>query len=317
MQTYRALGLTFASDYAFTYRLAPGTGTLDFTFACVDHAPIAADWQNIGPVYVSPYRNDAGESLLRVYRADGCDVMYFPDAAEFYLFQDRLLCRRLSMVESMIETNLLSAVLAYWLERAGMLALHASAVSLNGGAVAFLSSSGNGKSGLAATFVQAGHGLLTDDILPLEPSDAVWRVQPGFPTMRMWPDEAEFFLGECESLPLVHPAITKRRVNIGAEGWGAFCAAPQPLVCLFVPERRDPADPCDDIAVTRITPRDAVIELVRHSFAARLVQSAGLQPRRMDLLVDLARRVPMYRLSYPSGFAHLARVRAAVEHACG
>jgi hypothetical protein len=313
MPTYRVFGLTFASDFPFTYPLKPTNGTPDFTFTCVDRPPLAIDWQAIPPIYTSPYRNDAGESLWRVYRCADCEVMRCADVADFYLFPDRILCHPLSTIAHAVEANFLSAVLAYWLERGGTVALHASAVTINGGAVAFLSHSGNGKSALAAALIQAGHALLTDDILPLTPGGAGWLVQPGFAAMRMWPDEAEFFLGAYESLPRVHPAISKRRVDIGEGGWGNFCVEPQPLACLFIPERHAPADPSDEVTITPVTRRDAVIELVRYSFGARLVQSAGLQPQRMGRFVDLARHVPIYRLSYPSGFAHLARVAAAVE----
>jgi hypothetical protein len=322
MRAYRVFGVTFASDYPFATPLLPGEGAASFSFTCVDRAPLAAGLEERSLLYASHYRDEAGNCLWRIYRMAGCEVMCSADVAEFYLWPDRIVCHRLRPAEDrehqeadgcVIEASFLSSVLAYWLEGRGVPALHASAVALQDGAVAFLSDSGNGKSGLAAALVQARHPFLADDILALSAKDGRWLAQPGFPAMRMWPDEAEFFLGGFETLARVHPRLAKRRLPIGAGSWGAFCDAAQPLACLFVPERRDPADPRDDITLTRIAPRDAVIELVRYSFAARLVQSAGMQPRRLDLLVDISRRVPMYRLSYPYGFAHLGRVRAMVE----
>ena len=58
--------------------------------------------------------------------------------------------------------------------------------------------------------------------------------------------------------------------------------------------------------------REAVIALVRHSFAARAVQALGWQPRRLRFFADLAQQVPLRRLSYPSGFQHLPRVGQAI-----
>ena len=55
-----------------------------------------------------------------------------------------------------------------------------------------------------------------------------------------------------------------------------------------------------------------MIELVRHSFSARMVEAAGLAPHRLELFTTMARQVPMRRLTYPSGFEHLARVRQAI-----
>ena len=67
--------------------------------------------------------------------------------------------------------------------------------------------------------MRAGHALVTNDLVPLTPDRGGWLRPPGFPVVRMWTDEAEFFLGAVEELPLVHPKITKRRVGIGADGW--------------------------------------------------------------------------------------------------
>ena len=61
-----------------------------------------------------------------------------------------------------------------------------------------------------------------------------------------------------------------------------------------------------------VSPRDAVIELVRHSFAASIVESLRLQPQRLDFFAQLVQQVPMRWLIYPSGFEHLPRVREAI-----
>ncbi len=54
----------------------------------------------------------------------------------------------------------------------------------------------SGKSSLAASFMQNGHPLLTGDILPLEQNtDGAFFARPGYPIMRMWPEEALRFLG--------------------------------------------------------------------------------------------------------------------------
>jgi len=227
-------------------------------------------------------------------------------------------------------------VLSFWLERQGIPALHASAVLIGGRAVAFLSSNQGGKSGLAATLMQSVHPLLTDDILPVEEQDGVFLGRPGYPTIRMWPDEAACFLGAYEHLPLVHPELTKRRVPVGGDGFGSFCDTSQPLACIYLPDRRDAsgasttpeisavghpgrhpsqpdgAVPNTDVEILPVSPRDAVIELIRHSFSAHQVEAAGLAPQRLNFFARLAQQVPMRRLIYPAGFEHLPRVREAI-----
>ena len=67
-----------------------------------------------------------------------------------------------------------------------------------------------------------------------------------------------------------------------------------------------------EIGITPVSPRDAVIELVRHSFTPRVVEAIGLQAQRLDFFAQMVQQVPMRRLVYPSGFAHLPRVRDAI-----
>lgn len=208
-----------------------------------------------------------------------------------------------------MEMRLLGPVLSFWLERLGIPTLHASAVRLGQGAAGFLSQSGGGKSSLAAAFVQAGAPLLTDDVLPIEEiaeSGETFLARPGYPQMRLEPDGARHLLGRIDGLKPVSPDDTKLHVPIGAEGFGAFHDSPLPLTALYVVERGG------NPGIVPLTRREAVIELVRHSFSPYLVEALGLQPRRLDLFARLVRQVPVLRLSYPSGFEHLPGVVEAV-----
>jgi hypothetical protein len=293
--------------------LAPGTGTPDLIFTCVPTAPLPGGWEQAAPAYISPYRTEDGQIILYLYRQATCDVLRFTHVADFYLWPERILCHLLDPAyDYLVEIRLLGPVLSFWLERRGIPALHASAVAVQGQAVAFLSTNKGGKSSLAASLLQAGYPLLTDDILPVVRGNGVFLGRPGYSTMRLWPDEAQHFLGSCEGLKLVHPKLTKRRVPVGPDGFGAFCDAPQPLACLYLPERRDAAEWGAKIEVTPVSLRDAVIELVRHSFTARIVEAMGWQPQRLDFFARLVRQVPLRRLVYPSGFEHLPRVRQAI-----
>ena len=59
-------------------------------------------------------------------------------------------------------------------------------------------------------------------------------------------------------------------------------------------------------------PAEALIELIRNSFAARIVEAMGWQRERLGKLAQLVRETPIRRLRYPSGFEHLPRVRQAI-----
>jgi len=312
-RVYRLFGFTLASDFHFANRLTPGAGVPDLTFTCVPAAPLPGGWEQAAPAYISPYRTEDGQIILYLYRQATCDVLCFTRVADFYLWPDRIVCHLLDPAyDYLVEIRLLGPVLSFWLERQGIPALHASAVAVQGQAVAFLSTNKGGKSSLAASLLQAGYPLLTDDILPVEHTDGVFRGRPGYPTVRLWPDEAQHFLGSCQGLELVHPELAKRRVPVGPDGFGAFCDVSQPLACLYLPERRDPAARETEVEITPVSLRDAVIELVRHSFTARIVEALGWQPQRLDFFARLVRQVPLRRLVYPSGFDYLPRVREAI-----
>jgi hypothetical protein len=255
----------------------------------------------VPPVYTSPLRDSQSRSLGCLYRGAGGETFRFPEAGDFRIGSDRIEACVPAQARSLAELRLLGPVLSYWLEKRGIPTLHASAVATDRGAIAFLSRKEGGKTGLAAAFLQAGCPLLTDDVLPVEEAGGTFLARPGYPQMRMWPDEAAHFLPGWEELPTVHPAISKRRVPVGDGGFGAFHGEPLPLACLYLPERVAEGT----VEIQDVSPRDAVIELLRHSFSPRLVEAAGLGPRRLDFFARLAMKVPVRRLRYPSGFDRL------------
>lgn len=319
MRLYRLFGFDLASEFPFANDLVPGTAPAELTFNLEPPPFPSSEWERTAPVYSSPFRSADGEHAARLYRQDDCEILRFPGLADFYLQPKRIACdlRDASPENlSLVELRLLGPVLSYWLELRGLLVLHGSAVSLGGRGVAFLSAQGGGKSGLAAAMMRfAGGALLTDDVLAVAERDGGFVAQPGYPQMRMWPDEAEHFLGRFENLPLVHPELSKRRISVGPSGLGRFQGSPVPLAAVFLPQRRGEEGGGTDLR--RVAPAEAVIELVRHSFAPHMVEAAGLQPGRFDALARLAQRIPVYRLSCPCGFAELPRVVEAVLRSPG
>lgn len=298
MRSYCLYGLNLASDFTFAHRLIQGEGAPDLTFSCTPPPPVPNGEGS--RIYSSPWRDEAGESVAHLDRFPDLEVLRFPGTADFYLEPGRITGHPLDPDQrDLLELRLLGPVLSYWLERLGILAVHASAVRLERGAVGFVSHSGGGKSSLAAALVRSGASLLTDDVLPIEESGGTFLARPGFPQMRLEPDGARWFLGRTRGLAPVSPDDTKLHVPVDA-----FHASAAPLAALYLVER----GPGDRVEIQPLTRREAVIELVRHSFSPWLVEAAGLQPRRLDLFARLVRQVPVLRLSYPAGFTHLPRV---------
>lgn len=116
----------------------------------------------------------------------------------------------------------------------GLEVLHASAVGIDGRAIAFTAPSGTGKSSLAAHLVAAGATFLTDDVLAVESADGGVLAYPG-------PARAAVATHEVHLLtPLGRSRLGRR---IGATDKPQFepplAAAPLPLAIMYRLSRGD------------------------------------------------------------------------------
>jgi len=326
LQTYSLFGLSLASDFPFKTCLAPfetslATGMSASGVAAADEVAdeksrIDLEFRRIpeAPFDLPPEimddskscRTPDGEGAGYLYRLETVDFLRFIGCADYYLGFDRIDCHiRDADRLNLVEIQLLGSGLSYWLERRGFPTLHSSAVEIEGAAVAFLSQNNGGKTGLAAALIRQGQRLITDDVLPLEATEQEILARPGYPQMRMWPDEAAHYLDRWQDLETVHPAHSKRRVPVSARN---FCNSKTPLKCLYLPLRRPANEGATRVEITPLKPRDALIELVRHSFAPYIVEAMGWQEWRLSFFARLVKRLPVRRLIYPSGFDHLPRV---------
>ncbi len=281
------------------------SGTPDLVIRLVEGGPPPAAAGE--PSYESDVYTREGEPLLRLFPAPGADLLRFAGVADFEI-DDREVRVRLAdgARPEMAGVRLLGSVVPFWLERRGVPCLHASAVVVDGAAVAFLGGNRAGKSSLAAALVARGRPLLADDMVAVElDTEGRYRARPAYPQMRLWPEQAERFVGRSADLPTVHPATDKRRVRVGPGGFGAFCDRARPLACLYLPERIGSGG---RVRIEPVGPADAGMELLRRSHLPRLVEAAGLQPDRMERLAGLVEQVPVRRLVYPEGYERFDRV---------
>lgn len=309
-QLYSLFGITMASNVPFTSRFEKGHEKPDLTFIRSKKPLINDIWDQKSPDYSSLFKNEAGNSLAYLYRFKDCDVFKLTDIADFYISSDRIMYYiPKDEFYPLVEIQLLGNVFSYWLERQGIPAIHASVINVDGNGIGFLSSNKGGKTSIAASLMQIGYPLVTDDIMAIEHEDQIC-CRPGYPTMRMWPEIAEHFLGHFEDLPLVHPELSKRRVFVGQDSFGEFYNHKIPLKCLYIPERRDMKNP--KIEIKSVSQGEGIIELVRHSFIANLVDSIGLQPKRLEIFTKIVLNVPFRRIIYPNGYEHLEDVCNAI-----
>ena len=312
MAIRRIFGLNVETDYPFETPLpfasgASGAPDLAFTFRPPEPGrPVQPE----GPPSVeSPVRLDGGAPLFALYHHPGGHLLRFTEVADFILGEKRITCHLLDPAYAyMVEVHLLGIVFAFWFEERGVPMLHASAVSVDGTALVFMATNKGGKSSLAGAFMQLGFPLLSDDLVGLEASSGDILARPGFPSMRLWPDQAAHFLGDWRDLALAHPRVDKRRVSVGPEGFGTFVDAPHPMGGIYLPQRVSQWTGARPAEITPLSQREGVMELVRGSFLPRVVHAAGQAPHRLNLFSRLVASVPVKRLRYVEGVSRLPEV---------
>lgn len=263
-------------------------------------------------IYESPYRDINKQSFFRLYKRRGHFVLRVFSALEYEYAGSKIICTAQDATDPRIEAGLLGAVLAFWLEMHQVIALHASAVTVDNRSLIFLADSLGGKSSLAASFLQAGYTFLSDDIVPIEKGEHGFLSRPGYPIIKLWPAEANHFFGNLPSPQKELPESEKLKIAIGPTGFGQFASSKTSIHCLYLPQRYEMAGNSSPIQIIPISPRDAVIELLRHSFASRMAEAAGFAAARLAAISEIARTIPLKRLIYPSGYHYLPQVRDAL-----
>lgn len=206
---------------------------------------------------------------------------------------------------------LLDQVLPLVIAEGPHLALHASAVAIDGGAVAFVGASGSGKSTVAAACARDGHRLVSDDCFVVDVDSRPVRAIPACSGLRLWPDALTTLFGGREAGARVAHYTRKRRLGGSSIAAGAH-ARPLPVCAVCVLERgRARTLP----VVTRLRGREAFASLLPFTF--QLDTGGTAAARALDRIAALLRETPAYRLTVPHGLAHLKQVAEAIAAAAG
>jgi len=242
------------------------------------------------------------------YRIDGGYLLRFPALADFTVSADG---RKVAayptpgVSEQTIDHLYLNQVLPLALSRQFKLVLHASAVEIENFAVAFLGMSGRGKSTLATSFATSGHRFLTDDGLQLEKAEHGYLIQPSHPSIRLWDDSRLALMPEtARTAP---PVDFTPKSRFLADDEVAYCDVARPLRCMYFLGEGN----TETVSIEPVGGRDAMIELVRHTFLLDIEEREMLM-HHFGQLTELARLPMFFRLDYPRQYEMLAQVREAV-----
>lgn len=265
--------------------------------------------RDIEPYYVSEHRDERGRPSQQICR---------------------LLSRRFFRVQYSDGTIIVidangSAVWATWLEPAtledtaayllgpslgfvlrlrGVTCLHASAIAIDGQAVALVGAAGAGKSTTAAAFAQLGYSVLSDDVVALADRNNMFDVQPAYPRVRLWPESVCALFGAPDALPRITPTWEKRFLDLSGRG-GRFQATPLRLGAIYLLGDRN--DEKADAQIEIVSGRHAMVNLVANTYGNNLLTSP-LRAAEFELLGRLVSSVPIRKITASADVARLPQL---------
>src|SRR5215469_4124866 len=207
-------------------------------------------------------------------------------------------------------TYLVGPVLGFVLRLRGVTCLHASAVAVDGQAIALVGSPGAGKSTIAAAFAQHGFSVISDDVVALAEGGENFQVQPGYPRLNLWSDSVRALFGSDEALPRITPTWDKRYLGLGGNGFG-FASSPLPLGAIYVLGTRegDLTTPLiDDIVGS-----NALGALVTNTYVNYLLDRE-MRSREFDVLTRLVVRIPIRRVRATADYSAVLDLSEAIAN---
>jgi hypothetical protein len=199
-------------------------------------------------------------------------------------------------------TYLLGPVLGFVLRLRGVTCLHASAVAIDGVAVALAGPAGAGKSTTAAQFAGMGYQVLSDDIATLEPAAAAFLVQPSPARLRLWPASVEHLYGGPDALPRLTASWEKRYLDLQA-GDRRLQSSPLPLAAIYV--LSNPQSPAAEIE--EIPRAEAMMQLLANVYVNYLLDGR-FRERDFVRIAKVVNAVSVRRVNLRHDFAVLEQI---------
>lgn len=268
----------------------------------------SADWVGY---YVSPEMEDNGRPSVCVHRLRDGSHLRLEYADDTIIVVDSGGSRVWATWPSHLSVEdtaayLLGPTLGFVLRLRGTTCLHASAVAVDGRAVALVGPSGAGKSTTAAAFARQGYPVLTDDVLALTEAGCEILAHPAYPRVRLWPSSVRGLYGDSDALPCMTPNWEKRYLDLSAEG-RPFQRHMLGLGAIYVLGERS----AKGMRIELLGPREAVMALIANTYTSYLLDRA-MRANEFNVLHRLVGKVPVLRVSPCEGFAGLPKLCALI-----
>lgn len=195
------------------------------------------------------------------------------------------------MVGILTAGHLIATVLAL----RGETVLHASAVEIDGMAVAFVADSGGGKSTLAALACARGTRFVTDDVLRYRIEDGTARCWPGATDNRLRRDVAGLFAGPAGTTDAAPTRTTADLRTVWTPPGSVFDRCRLAAIVLPRPNREH-----DLLVLRALAPGPAMLELSRRPRILGWIDR-GIAAQTFRDLAALVRAVPVLAAEVPWG----------------
>jgi hypothetical protein len=254
-----------------SYRIGPLVYVTELLLPELPAAPPEAGER---PVHIrlgkAPAALSAPLATAQAYEANDTEfLLRLPGVAAYYVRDgvEILVDREPGAPELDVRSYLMGSLFAVLCHQRGLLPLHASAIATPQGAVAFLGSSGAGKSSIAAFLSQRGHRILADDICLIDPAaPRDQRVLPVAPWLKLWSATLDAMGESSSGLPRVFSDDEKYRYGLQQH------EAPTRLAELILLER---AEDQTETSFERLAPVHALHAVLDLTYQSWLVRAMG------------------------------------------
>lgn len=206
--------------------------------------------------------------------------------------------------EKMVRLVIINSILGILLFQRKMLVMHASCIELDGFAIAFMGHSGAGKSLMAGTLCSRRYGLITDDISATNMKNESPHVLPGYPMIKMVPQDSAT-LGFADSQSIF---LHGRHYKYGCRVTDSFTTKTSPLRYIFIlriGEQR---------SIEELSTRESFMYLIKNS-APQIWQIAP-DELHFSHLEKLLEKIVVYKFTREKNVAALPEHAEMIEKYC-
>lgn len=267
------------------------------------------------PIWFHTWSDPAGQIYISCARLrDSSYLIRYPGLADFHITSALDAVHINPAPKTPTETLqhlILDQIVPRILGQLGRLVLHASAIKLKGNiGIAFLGSSGWGKSTLATSFIQSGSHLITDDCLLMESRKGNAIGIPSYYGTRLYSDSTDELFKTPPAWSKVSHYSNKKRLVLPEQTASEAAVYIDALFLLDHPDRKMKQK---NIEIKQVKGAEAIMSMIRRTFL--------IDVKRMDIAAKLffcagaieSCGVPIFSLSFPRTYTALPDVHKAIR----